>query len=116
MPDSVSTGKCGRPSSIWSLESRHDRRLVRLAILVTWSFWISAQVKRLRIHASNLAFWYSSDDLPPTDVEQEFLQVFKDEKWPNPLLASASDRTSSLTGPTGVKMSGEVHVTLGLDE
>jgi exo-1,4-beta-D-glucosaminidase len=65
-----------------------------------------SQVKRLRIHASALSFWYSSDELPPATVENEFLAVFKAEKWPNTLLASASELTSSITGPTGVKMSG----------
>jgi len=65
-----------------------------------------SQVKRLRIYASALSFWYSSDELPPSTVENEFLAVFKAEQWPNTLLASASELTSSVTGPTGVKMSG----------
>lgn len=61
-------------------------------------------MKRLRIHPSVLAFWYSSDELPPTDVEEAYLGVFKTEKWPNPVLASASNLTSTITGPTGVKV------------
>jgi len=67
---------------------------------------IRTQLKRLRIHASVLVFFYSSDTLPPVDVEKEYLKVIEQEKWPNPVLASASDLTSPITGPTGVKMSG----------
>jgi exo-1,4-beta-D-glucosaminidase len=65
-----------------------------------------SQLRRLRIHASVLVFMYSSDDMPPERVELEYLMVAKQEHWPNPLLSSASDLTSSITGPTGVKMSG----------
>ena len=61
-------------------------------------------MKRLRIHPSVLAFWYSSDELPPEHVEQAYLDVFKTQLWPNPVLASASNLTSNITGPTGVKV------------
>lgn len=82
-----------------------------------WNMWnattlsiatnsIRSQVKRVRQHACCLAFWYSSDELPPANVEQAYLDVFSQEKWPNALLASASAYTSPLSGPTGVKMSG----------
>jgi exo-1,4-beta-D-glucosaminidase len=82
-----------------------------------WSYWQEEQyhvanestrslVKRLRAHPSVLSFWYSSDELPPTAVEQNYLAIFAQEQWPNTLLASASDLTSAITGPTGVKMSG----------
>eukprot|EP00823_Brevimastigomonas_motovehiculus_P002878 TRINITY_DN1700_c0_g1_i1.p1 TRINITY_DN1700_c0_g1~~TRINITY_DN1700_c0_g1_i1.p1 ORF type:complete len:864 (-),score=215.54 TRINITY_DN1700_c0_g1_i1:214-2805(-) len=64
------------------------------------------QVKRLRIHASMLSFFYSSDELPPVEVEKEFLAAFQQEQWPNTLCAAASARTSTITGKTGVKMSG----------
>lgn len=43
------------------------------------------QVKRLRIHASIVGFLYSSDELPPPSVEKEFLEVFNDERWDNPV-------------------------------
>ena len=82
-----------------------------------WPYWQSEQyfvaneslrseVKRLRIHASNLVFMYSSDLLPPKDVEQLFLNVFQEERWPNPVLSSAQNVNSTITGPSGVKMSG----------
>eukprot|EP00026_Physarum_polycephalum_P002544 Phypoly_transcript_02551.p1 GENE.Phypoly_transcript_02551~~Phypoly_transcript_02551.p1 ORF type:complete len:867 (+),score=95.81 Phypoly_transcript_02551:136-2736(+) len=67
---------------------------------------LRSQAKRLRIHPSIFVFLYSSDLLPPKKVEQLYLSVFEQEHWPNPTLASASEYTSDITGPTGVKMSG----------
>lgn len=67
---------------------------------------LRSQVKRLRIHPSVLVFLYSSDELPPLDVEKLYLYVFKQEAWPNPVLSTASNYTSPITGPSGVKMSG----------
>ena len=64
------------------------------------------QVKRLRAHASVVAFLYSSDQLPPPNVEGGYLHVFATERWANGMIASAADDVSTLTGPTGVKMSG----------
>ena len=82
-----------------------------------WQYWkqeqyevaresTRSQVRRMRRHPSMLVFLYSSDQLPPADVEQMYLSVFAQEHWPNPVLASASNYTSNITGPTGVKMSG----------
>eukprot|EP01012_Entosiphon_sulcatum_P011716 TRINITY_DN17211_c0_g1_i4.p1 TRINITY_DN17211_c0_g1~~TRINITY_DN17211_c0_g1_i4.p1 ORF type:complete len:861 (-),score=104.81 TRINITY_DN17211_c0_g1_i4:6-2558(-) len=67
---------------------------------------LRSQVKRLRIHPSVITFLYASDEIPPLHVEQQFLQVFREELWPNPTLSSAADRTSTITGRSGVKMSG----------
>jgi exo-1,4-beta-D-glucosaminidase len=64
------------------------------------------QARRLGGRASVLVFLYSSDELPPENVEKLYLDVFAQEHWPNPTLASASKLTSKITGPTGVKMSG----------
>uniref|UniRef100_A0A6B2KXG5 Uncharacterized protein n=1 Tax=Arcella intermedia TaxID=1963864 RepID=A0A6B2KXG5_9EUKA len=65
-----------------------------------------SQAKRLRIYPSVFVFVYSSDELPPPNVEFNYLRALRDSLWPNPMLSAASDRTSTLTGPTGVKMSG----------
>ena len=34
------------------------------------------------------------------------MKALRDARWPNPILASASGDTSSVLGPTGVKMTG----------
>jgi hypothetical protein len=41
---------------------------------------------------------YSSDVPPPVDVEKEYLAVLAEEKWPNPVLSSASGTPSKVTG------------------
>jgi exo-1,4-beta-D-glucosaminidase len=66
----------------------------------------ASQLKRLRIHPSIFVFVYSSDEIPPNDVETLYLDVFGEFAWPNPLLSAASNRVSTITGPTGVKMTG----------
>lgn len=63
---------------------------------------VRAQAKRLRIHPSLLVFLYSSDELPPPEVESEYITVFEEEHWPAELLASASAYNSSISGPTGI--------------
>jgi exo-1,4-beta-D-glucosaminidase len=49
---------------------------------------------------------YSSDELPPVDVEELYLNAFKEALWPNPIISSAADVNSTITGPSGVKMTG----------
>lgn len=63
---------------------------------------LRSQVKRLRIHPSVMMFLYSSDELPPKDVELGYLKVFNEEHWPNCVLSSASDRTSPITGKRNI--------------
>jgi len=66
---------------------------------------LRSQVGRLKKHASILAFFYGSDNTPPKRVEALYLQVFKDESWPDPYVSSASDRRTTI-GLSGVKMTG----------
>ncbi len=79
---------------------------------IRWSLWgpeqfevakesLRSQIQWLRIHPSVLVFLYGSDESPPTNVEQMYLDVFAEELWPNPTLASAADTSSPLTGSTG---------------
>lgn len=54
-----------------------------------------------------IVFLYSSDNLPPENIEKIYLQALEEEHWPNPTLNSASNkRVSNITGYSGVKMSG----------
>ena len=82
-----------------------------------WSAWkpetyvvaresLRSQVRRLAVHASVITFFYSSDELPPEDVEAMYLKVFSEELWSTPTVASAAAYTSNITGVTGVKMTG----------
>jgi exo-1,4-beta-D-glucosaminidase len=63
------------------------------------------QIRRLQRHPSVFAFLYGSDFAPPPRVEKMYLKVLDDCNWPNPSIASASNRTT-MVGPTGVKMTG----------
>ncbi len=63
------------------------------------------QLRRLRNHPCILAWLYGSDNAPPPKAEAVYLRVLQEENWPNPYVASASARRTTV-GPTGVKMTG----------
>jgi exo-1,4-beta-D-glucosaminidase len=64
------------------------------------------QVRHMRWHAS-LANWMNgSDGPPPPAVEKAYLQVLKDYNWPNPVESSATQKPTTVTGESGVKMLG----------
>jgi exo-1,4-beta-D-glucosaminidase len=67
---------------------------------------LSDQITRLRNHPSVFVWLYGSDNPPPPAVETMYLQILKDKRWPNPTLSSASATPTTLTGGSGVKMSG----------
>jgi len=65
-----------------------------------------SQISRLRSHPSLLVWLNGSDEAPVPSVEKDFLDVLKERGWPNPVLSAAADKTSPLTGKSGVKMTG----------
>ncbi len=64
------------------------------------------QIYRLRSHPSLVMWLNGSDNPPPPDVEQTYLKVEKELLWPNPVVSSATAKPTSVTGDSGVKMSG----------
>ena len=64
------------------------------------------QLLRLRQHPSVLMWLNGSDNPPPADREQAYLDVEKEIHWPKPVISSATAKKSELPGDTGVKMSG----------
>jgi exo-1,4-beta-D-glucosaminidase len=64
------------------------------------------QIYRLRGHPSLLVWLNGSDNPPPPDVEQTYLKVEKDLLWPNPVISSATGKPTTVSGDSGVKMSG----------
>ena len=64
------------------------------------------QVLRLRGRASVFTWLNGSDGPPPPAVEQAYLDVLHELGFPNPVVSSASDAKSALTGPGGMKMRG----------
>jgi len=64
------------------------------------------QIYRLRSHPSLVMWLNGSDNPPPPDVEQMYLDIEKNLLWPNPVVSSATGKETSVTGASGVKMSG----------
>ena len=64
------------------------------------------QMRRLRSHASALVWLNGSDNPPPANVEQMYLDIEHRESWPNPTLSSASAKPAQYSGASGVKMTG----------
>ena len=64
------------------------------------------QMYRLRSHPSLVMWLNGSDNPPPPDVEQMYLDVEKQLLWPNPIVSSATGKPTSVTGNSGVKMTG----------
>lgn len=64
------------------------------------------QIYRLRSHPSLLVWLNGSDNPPPADVEEMYLKVEKQLLWPNPTISSATAKPTTVSGDSGVKMSG----------
>src|SRR6266481_4332909 len=115
------------------LEGRIDREELyekadRLGILVmpgwtccdaweTWSNWkeeqhkiaaesLRSQIRILRNHPSVFVWLYGSDGPPPANLEKMYLAILKELQWPNPSISSASATATTVTGDSGVKMTG----------
>jgi len=64
------------------------------------------QLLRLRKHPSLLVWLNGSDNPPPADREQAYLDIEKETHWPKPVISSATAKRADVTGDSGVKMSG----------
>ncbi len=64
------------------------------------------QITRLRTHASVYVWLNGSDGPPPADIETMYLGILKDLQWPNPVVSSAAADATTVSGKSGVKMTG----------
>ncbi|MGA7887534.1 MAG: glycosyl hydrolase family 2 [Acidobacteriaceae bacterium] len=67
---------------------------------------LRSQMLRLRHFPSLLVWLNGSDNPPPANVESAYLSVEAETHWPNPTLSSASATPTTVTGHSGVKMTG----------
>jgi len=67
---------------------------------------LNSQISRLRGHPSVFVWLNGSDEIPAPQVEKDYLAILQERDWPNPIMNSAADRTSPISGPSGVKMTG----------
>jgi exo-1,4-beta-D-glucosaminidase len=67
---------------------------------------LRSQILRMRRHPSMLAWLNASDNPPPANVERAYIQVLEQTDWPNPYVSSASETSTTVTGLTGMKMTG----------
>jgi exo-1,4-beta-D-glucosaminidase len=89
----------GKPNDEFGcIKSPEDIRLVA-------DYWRD-QVKWLRNHPSIFVWMEGSDTNPRPELEQEYINILKEDDPTRPALISAKARTSALTGPSGVKMAG----------
>ena len=63
------------------------------------------QMYRLRSHPSLVMWLNGSDNPPPPNVEQMYLNIEKELLWPNPIVSSATAKPAA-SGNSGVKMTG----------
>jgi exo-1,4-beta-D-glucosaminidase len=64
------------------------------------------QILRLRAHPSLLVWLNGSDNPPPPDRENAYLQIEKENNWSKPIISSATAKKTQATEDSGVKMSG----------
>ena len=64
------------------------------------------QIRRLRSHPAIFDWMNGSDNPPPPDVEAMYISILKELNWPNAYQSSATTKTTTVTGETGVKMLG----------
>ena len=67
---------------------------------------LRTQTLRLRNHPSVLMWLNGSDNPPPPDIESGYLAIEKELNWPNPIVSSATAKPTTVSGKSGVKMSG----------
>jgi exo-1,4-beta-D-glucosaminidase len=91
----------GWSCSLWESWAKWGEEQMRVA-----DESLRSQMLRLRSHPSLLVWLNGSDGPPPSDVETKYLNLEREYLWPNPILSSAIETPSDVTGPSGVKQTG----------
>ena len=91
----------GWSCSLWETWPKWEREQVEIA-----DQSVRSQILRLRSHPSMLVWLNGSDNPPPAHIERMYLAAEREYLWPNPILSSASQQPTSVSGKSGVKMIG----------
>ncbi|MEW2116208.1 sugar-binding domain-containing protein [Streptomyces sp. NPDC005474] len=67
---------------------------------------MAAEAARLRDHPSVISFLIGSDFAPDAAIEKNYLDALKAADWPTPVVSAASDKSSPVSGSSGMKMTG----------
>src|SRR5882762_5289746 len=82
----------------WAKWKPHDFEIAKASL--------TDQLYRMRNHPSLVMWLNGSDNPPPPDVEEMYLAVEKQLHFPNPTVSSATAKPTTVTGDSGVKMTG----------
>src|SRR5262249_22659744 len=78
----------------------------KAADFVTAKDSMSAESRLLLNHPSVISFLIGSDFSPNTTQERNYVDALNAADWRNPIIASAADASSPITGDSGMKMNG----------
>ncbi|WP_328680900.1 exo-beta-D-glucosaminidase [Streptomyces sp. NBC_00322] len=67
---------------------------------------MAAEASRLRDHPSVISFLIGSDFAPDAKTEKNYLDALEAADWSTPVIAAASDKSSPVSGSSGMKMTG----------
>jgi len=67
---------------------------------------LESQLLRLRNHPSVMVWLNGSDNPPPAEVEQRYIDVARRCQWRKPIISNATDAPGPVSGPSGFKMRG----------
>lgn len=80
----------------WNAEDRH----VAMESERSMMYWLR--------NKACMMVWANGSDFPPTvqSVEEDWLAIQKELKWPNPIVATTDETVSKVSGISGLKMNG----------
>lgn len=80
----------------WNAEERH----VAMESERSMMYWLR--------NKASLMVWANGSDFPPTvkSVEEDWLAIQKELKWPNPIVGTTDETFSEVSGVSGLKMNG----------
>ncbi|HEY9110233.1 MAG TPA: sugar-binding domain-containing protein [Rhodanobacteraceae bacterium] len=67
---------------------------------------MASEARLLRNHPSVIAFLIGSDNAPPPAIAKMYVDTLRAADWHTPIVSAAVDQTSTVAGPSGMKMAG----------